>query len=341
MKKEHQFDSATKKANYIFIALYIIAIILLFLMFKSYFSYLVLGIIIVIFLFPVNIFIRRFIKNKVASSIIMTFLVLLFIFIPCAFLGYSITKEATSAYNLMVNTDYTLLSTQVSSLLGLEINLSDFVGPFSNFLVEYMSGAVPKLLNTISDLAIKLMLMFFLIYYAFKEGDVILNGFMNILPITKSHKDQLLDEANKVLYGVLHRQFLVALLQGFLGGLGFWVFGFPNPIFWGFIMAILAFIPMLGTPLVWLPASLIQLSAGNKIGAIGMLLFGAIIVMNIDNVLKPKIIGTKTGLHPMLVLLGIFGGLQMFGFIGMIIGPVIVAICILIIKFFNKDVIFA
>jgi predicted PurR-regulated permease PerM len=286
-------------------------------------------------------FLRRFIKNKIAASMIMTFIVLLFIFIPSAYLGYTITKEAASAYNIMTNTNYTALSMQISSLLGFDVNISDFVQPLSKFLVEYMSGAIPKLLSSISDLAIKLFLMFFLIYYTFKEGDVIMTGFMNILPITKSHKDQLLDEANKVLYGVLHGQFLIALLQGFLGGLGFWIFGFPNPVFWGFIMAILAFIPMLGTPIIWLPAALIQLSLGNKFGAIGMLLFGAIIVMNIDNILKPRIIGKKTGLHPMLVLLGIFGGLQLFGFIGMIIGPVIVAICILIIKFFNQDVIFA
>jgi predicted PurR-regulated permease PerM len=182
--------------------------------------------------------------------------------------------------------------------------------------------------------------MFFLIYYAFKEGDSLLTSFMNILQYQKT-KDQILDEANKVLYGVMHGQFLVALIQGGLGGLGFWIFGFPNPIFWGFIMVILAFIPMLGTPLVWLPASLIQLSQGNQFGAIGMLLFGGIVVLNIDNVLKPMIIGKRTGLHPMLVLLGIFGGIQFFGIIGMIIGPVIVALCILIIKFFNQDVIFA
>ncbi|MGV8161756.1 MAG: AI-2E family transporter [Candidatus Nanoarchaeia archaeon] len=341
MEKTYSPDSQTKKANYIFIALYIIAIVLLFLMFRPYFSYLILGAIIALFLFPVNMFLRRFIKNKIAASIIMTIAVLMFIFIPSAYLGYTITKEATNAYTLMINTDYTLLSAQISSILGFDVNLGDFVGPLSNFIVEYMSGALPKLLSSISDFAIKMFLMFFLIYYTFKEGDVIMNGFMNILPITKNHKDQLLDEAHRVLYGVLHGQLLVALIQGILGGLGFWIFGFPNPVFWGFIMAILAFIPMLGTPLVWLPASLLQLTLGNKFGAIGMLLFGAIIVMNIDNVLKPRIIGKKTGLHPMLVLLGIFGGLQLFGFIGMIIGPVIVAICILIIKFFNQDVVFA
>jgi predicted PurR-regulated permease PerM len=333
--------SATKKSNYFFIALYLVAVVLLFLMFKPYFSFLILGAIIVLFLFPINLFVRKYIKNRIASSLIMTVLVLLFILIPSAYIGYAITKEASSAYTTITNIDYTTMSAQISKLLGFDINLKDFISPLSNFIVTYMSDAFPKLLSSISDLIIKLFLMFFLIYYAFKEGDSLITGFMNIIPISKSHKDQLMDEANKVLYGVMHGQFLVALIQGALGGLGFWVFGFPNPIFWGFIMAVLAFIPMLGTPLIWLPASLIQLSAGNKFGAIGMILFGAIIVMNIDNVLKPKIIGKRTGLHPMLVLLGIFGGIQLFGIIGMIIGPVVVALCILIIKFFNQDIIFA
>ncbi|MFA6072857.1 MAG: AI-2E family transporter [Candidatus Woesearchaeota archaeon] len=341
MGKEQTTESITKKANYFFIALYVLAIITLFLLFSPYLSFLILGAIIVIFLFPINLFLRKFIKNKIACSILMTGLVLLFILIPTLYLGYVVTKEATSAYTMMLNTNYSALSTQISNVLGFPVDISDLVIPLSNFLVSYMSNALPSLLSSISDFTVKLFLMFFLIYYTFKEGDIILHGFMNILPITKNHKEQILDEANKVLYGVMHGQFLIALIQGILGGLGFWVFGFPNPVFWGFIMGVLAFIPMLGTPLVWLPASLIQLAAGNKFGAIGMLLFGAIIVMNIDNVLKPRIIGNKTGLHPLLVLLGIFGGIQLFGIIGMIIGPIIVALCILIIKFFNQDVVFA
>ncbi len=340
-KKEHPEESMTKKSNYFFIALYIASLIMLFLLFKPYFSFLVLGGIITVFLFPVNIFIRKYIKNKIASSLIMTILVLLLIIIPSAYMGYQITKEAGNAYNLMINTDYSKLSATISRIIGFEFNIADLVLPISNFFVDYLSGSIPKLIGSITDFTIKLFLMFFLIYYAFKEGDSLLTSFMNILPISKNHKDQILDEANKVLYGVMHGQFLVALIQGGLGGLGFWIFGFPNPIFWGFIMVILAFIPMLGTPLVWLPASLIQLSQGNQFGAIGMLLFGGIVVLNIDNVLKPMIIGKRTGLHPMLVLLGIFGGIQFFGIIGMIIGPVIVALCILIIKFFNQDVIFA
>ena len=84
-----------------------------------------------------------------------------------------------------------------------------------------------------------------------------------------------------------------------------------------------------------------ELAAGNYFAGIGMLLFGGIVVMNIDNILKPKIIGDRSGMHPVLVLVGIFGGIQLFGVIGMIIGPVVVALCVLIIKFFNRDVVFS
>lgn len=341
VEQEKQESSMTKKSNYFFIALYMVSIVMLFLMFKPYFSYLVLGGVIVLFLFPANLFLRKYIKNRITSSIIMTILVLLFILIPSIYIGVEITKEASNAYHAIINADYEVLSESASNLFGFDVNISEIISPLGNFIVNSITDFFPRLINSIADLTIKLFLMFFLIYYAFKEGDSMIKQLMDILPISGDHKKQLMEETRKVLYGVMHGQFLVALIQGVLGGLGFWIFGFKNPIFWGFIMAILAFIPMLGTPLVWVPASLMQLSAGNKVGAIGMLLFGAIIVMNIDNVLKPKLIGDKTGLHPLLVLLGIFGGIQFFGMIGMIIGPVIVAICILIIKFFNQDVIFA
>jgi predicted PurR-regulated permease PerM len=340
-KKQHPKNSLVKKSNYFFIALYIAAIIMLFLLFKPYFAFLALGAILAVLLFPLNIYLRKYVKNRIASSLIMTLLVILLIIIPSAYLGYEITKEATSAYNLITSSNYSKISETISRVLGFDFRIEDYILPMSNTLVQNLSNSIPQLIGTITDFTIKLFLMFFLIYYAFKEGDILLANFMNILPISQSHKDQILDEGNVVLYGVLHGQLLVSLIQGALGGLGFWIFGFPNPIFWGFIMAILAFVPMLGTALVWLPASLIQLSLGNNFGAIGMLLYGGIIVMNIDNVLKPLIIGKRTGMHPMLVLLGIFGGIQFFGIIGMIIGPVIVAICILVIKFFNQDVIFS
>jgi predicted PurR-regulated permease PerM len=131
----------------------------------------------------------------------------------------------------------------------------------------------------------------------------------------------------------------VALLQGTLGAAGFIMVGIPNPIFWGFIMTVLAFlpIPLLGTGLVWIPAGIILIRNGDIIGGIFILLYGLLIVSSIDNVIKPHIISGKGKIHPVVALLGLIGGLKLFGFIGIIIGPLIAALFIAMVGFFYED----
>lgn len=341
MAKDNKQMFLTKKANYFFIALYVLAIILLFLIFKPYLSFLILGAILVIFFYPVNRKVQSWVKNKTLSSAIMIILILLFITAPTFYIASTIAHEASNAYRMMASANLDRISSDLQEIIGADVDLKEVFLPLTSTVINYVSESIPTLINSIAELVISLFLMFFLMFYGFKEGDKLLKSLMDALPISKGHKKEITDESNKVLYGVLYGQILIALIQGFLGGLGFWVFGIPNPVLWGFIMAIFSFIPFLGTPIVWLPASLMELAAGNYFAGIGMLLFGGIVVMNIDNILKPKIIGDRSGMHPVLVLVGIFGGIQLFGVIGMIIGPVVVALCVLIIKFFNRDVVFS
>jgi predicted PurR-regulated permease PerM len=146
-----------------------------------------------------------------------------------------------------------------------------------------------------------------------------------------------MNRTRDVITAVLYGQLLIAVLQGLVGGLGFLIFGIENPVFWGFTMGVLSFIPLLGPPAVWLPAAIYLIYAGNLVSGIGLIIYGVVIVMNIDNFLKPKLIGGKSGMHPIVVLVGILGGITLFGFAGFIIGPIILALALLIIKFYNED----
>lgn len=326
-----------KKANYFFIVLYLLALVLLFFLFKPYIAFLILGGIIVIFLYPINEWLHKRLKNRIVSSWIMIVVVLLIILIPTFFLTVELGAQARSAYAALAEKDWGVISSNLSQYLGFNIDLKELIVPFSVNIKNYFTGSLPVIIGSLTDFVIRMFLMFFLMYYAFKEGDKITQGIFSILPISKRHKKEIEDESKRVLYGVMYGQLLVALIQGVLGGLGFWIFGIPNPILWGFVMFLFAFIPFLGTPMIFVPASLIELASGNYFAGIGMLLFGGIIVMNIDNLIKPKIIGSRSGMHPLLVVLGIFGGLHLFGIIGMIIGPIVVALCALVIKFFNEE----
>jgi predicted PurR-regulated permease PerM len=158
-----------------------------------------------------------------------------------------------------------------------------------------------------------------------------------LLPLTRERKEKMAFEIKSAAHAAIYGQISIALLQGALGGLGFFIVGIGNPVFWGFIMTIMAFIPVTGTGIVWFPAAIMQLINGNILGGIFLLAYGFIVVSGIDNLIRPKIIAGKAKIHPVIALLGVLGGLKLFGFFGIIIGPLIAAIFIAMAGFFVKE----
>jgi predicted PurR-regulated permease PerM len=148
----------------------------------------------------------------------------------------------------------------------------------------------------------------------------------------------------EITSATIYGQIMLSLVQGALGGLGFLIFGVSSPILWGLVMAIFAFLPVIGTAFIWVPAGLILLVNGllshsNSLlwRGIGLLLYGALIVSTVDNLLRPRIVGRKAHMHPVLVLLGVLGGLQAFGFLGFVIGPLILALLMTFVRIYERE----
>jgi predicted PurR-regulated permease PerM len=127
----------------------------------------------------------------------------------------------------------------------------------------------------------------------------------------------------------------VALVQGGLGGLGFLMVGLPAPLFWGTVMTFLAFIPILGAFLVWVPAVVILFAQGAYLKAVILLVWGAIVVSLSDNFLRPILISGRTQVHTLLLFFGILGGLKVFGFLGFIAGPLVITICLAMVDIYT------
>ena len=145
-------------------------------------------------------------------------------------------------------------------------------------------------------------------------------------------------------YAVIYGSIIIAIIQGTLGGIGFAIFGVPSPLLWGVVMIFASLIPYIGSSIIWFPAALMLIFNGyfNSeinpiIKGILLILYGILIVGTADNILKPKIIGDKGGLHPVLVLLGVVGGLSFLGFIGMFVGPIILAMLVVFIKIYEEE----
>ncbi len=327
-----------KNVFYIFLLLYILSIVSLIIIFRPFLYALIMGGVFGIFFFPLNKYLQRRGISAKRSSLMLVFLIFILIIAGSFFFVNSLVKEATSTYRSLAGYDFADVDLFVENTLGFEVSTREIALVLMDNLNEALSASIIEVIGSLADVLIGLFVMLFLLYYIFKDGDHILMSIMDLVPLSKSHKDQISVESKKILYGVMYGQLLIAILQGILGGLAFFAFGLSNPVFWGFIMAILAFIPILGTPAVWAPAGILEIMYGSLWGGIGLLLFGSIVMFSIENILRPRIIGKRSGMHPILVLLSIFGGIKLFGVIGLIIGPIAVALCVLVIKFFNREV---
>jgi len=119
---------------------------------------------------------------------------------------------------------------------------------------------------------------------------------------------------------------VIALIQGTLGGIMFAILGLPSPMLWGVVMVIMATIPLAGAAVIWAPAAAILFVAGHPTKAAILFVFGALVIGTIDNFLRPKLVGERSNLHPLFIFFSVLGGLSAFGLIGLLIGPVVLAI---------------
>jgi predicted PurR-regulated permease PerM len=326
-----------KRLNIVLILAYILSLIAIFIIFRPFLATLILGMIFVMFMFPINKRLKKYVPNDIIRSTLMTILTLVILIIPLSFITITVTDEARSVYTAASNLDLTEINQYVESTTGWTIDLESQIIPIIGDIRDFLRSSVTNIVTLASVLFIKLFVLLFVLYYGFKEGEKLVKKIADFLPFKKSHTKELIESIKNVIFAVLYGQFLVAVIQGVVGGLAFWIFGLPNPIFWGMIMAVLSFIPLLGPPLIWGPAAIMLFYQGQIVQSIGLLLVGSVIIMNIDNVLKPKIIGDRLGLHPLIILLGILGGIMAFGIIGFILGPILLALSLILIKFFNEE----
>jgi len=133
------------------------------------------------------------------------------------------------------------------------------------------------------------------------------------------------------VYGV----FTIAIVQGTLGGLAFWILGLPSAIVWGVAMIFLSMIPMLGAFIVWVPAAIYLFATGHYVKGVVLVLWGTLVIGMIDNFLRPKLVGGRTKLHELLIFFAVLGGLQVFGVLGIVLGPVVLAITLALVDVFR------
>ncbi|MFO7806836.1 MAG: AI-2E family transporter [Candidatus Moraniibacteriota bacterium] len=198
-------------------------------------------------------------------------------------------------------------------------------------------GIAKSAYDSTSSFIFMLVVMFFSLYYFFKDGEALLKKMMKVSPLSTKQEKKLLERFEAISKATIKGTLIIAVIQGALMGLTFWAVGVSAPVFWAIITVIISIIPLLGAVLVWLPIGLVMLLLGNIWQAIVIFAIGGIIVSSVDNFLRPKLVEGQTSLHPLLVFLSTLGGLAVFGPMGFIIGPVIISLLLALLEIYQEQ----
>jgi len=200
-----------------------------------------------------------------------------------------------------------------------------------------LAGEIGPLLKDTVLLTLDLGIMIIALYFLLRNGEAYYQSAMELLPFASEHKRSLAQKVYNTFSAVLNGVFLIALIQGVLTGIGFALFGIPFAVFWGFLAAVLALLPVGGAAIVWAPGAVYLFLAGAKIHGTLLILWGLVLVTLPDNFLKPLLIGRKAKLPTFFLFIGILGGLKVYGILGILFGPLVVTLLTAFIQIYREE----
>jgi predicted PurR-regulated permease PerM len=201
--------------------------------------------------------------------------------------------------------------------------------------VNYLAQSVlTGLAAGLIDLGIFLMMLFFLL----RDGEQLRDAVRGVSPLTRGQETEVMEHLANTVKGVLQSMVVVPLAQGAVALVGFLIFGVPSPVLWSVMVVLASVIPLLGSPLAWVPAAIYLLTQGREAQGIGLLIYGALVIAGVDNIIKPLILKGAARIHTMLGFLSILGGLYAFGPKGLIAGPVTLSLVLSAYRIYRYDV---
>lgn len=203
-------------------------------------------------------------------------------------------------------------------------------------IAQNAAAVLSKVGAALANLGVAVFLLCIGVYYLLLQGPTWKERLVGLLPLRRSDVNTFLERFHQVSVGVLLGNLGTALVQGTVATLGYWIFGVPVPFIWGALTALAALVPLVGTVLVWAPLSIALMVQQSLWRGLGLLLFGALIVGAIDNVVRPLL--TKRGLqiHPLLIFVAIFGGIAAYGAAGIFLGPLVIALALTVLELYER-----
>jgi len=190
------------------------------------------------------------------------------------------------------------------------------------------------LVLNLPNILIQLAVVFFTFYFVLRDKEQFFSYIQSLIPFSKEIEKKIVHYTKGITVSVIYGQVIIGIIQGIIAGAGFFIFGVPNALLLTLLTCLAGIFPIVGTAIIWIPVALYLLISGNPLAAVGVTIFG-IISSVIDNFLRPIIVSRRSKIHPAILLIGMIGGLFMFGILGFILGPLILSYLLILLEIYR------
>jgi predicted PurR-regulated permease PerM len=310
------------------------------------------ALVIAVMFFPVHSRIQGRIRNPNAAALLSIVLVLLIFMIPGLLLGRAMAIDLASLYRRASNQSVLDggLPTQLShwnetasawinrhfgnTEIDLRREATARLEELSASLGSRIAGWLGNALSMLASCIVTLFILFFI----FRDGMALRDRLGSLLPLTHEQVERLFRSVSDTIFAEMYGVVAVAIAQGILLGLAAWLLNLPSPVLWAALTAVASLVPVGGTALVWLPGSIILMVTGHWVKGLILLVWGGAFVSMVASIAQPLVIGRRVKMHPLEIFVGLLGGIQVFGLIGLFAGPIIISLTLALFDILKEEV---
>jgi len=339
----------------VFLVVLIGVLILLLRLFWAYISAIILALLIASAFYPLYSRVKKLLKGEErGASMIMTIFIFLVLVIPVggfvgtlsneAFDFYRRSRKAVSLLKIQQVLEGDSIWAQrvrkVGELTGIEVNpetLEELATALGKNVGLFLSKQLRSMASNLLNFLIHFFLMMLVVYYIFRDGERLKNYISELLPFPIEQQELVVRKFREMARAVIVGNGLNGIIQGMIGGFGFFLFGLGSPFLWGTLIGFMAFLPFIGASIVYVPAFIILILQGQTGIAIGFLVYNGAYSLIMEYLFKPRMIGKGMRMNALLVFIGILGGIKLFGILGIIYGPLIMTIFITLAELYRLE----
>ncbi len=319
----------------------VVLIVLAFFILKPILLSTIAGLLLAFIFYPLYKKISQKTKAKNLSAILLCISLIIIILLPLILVAPLIARQVFDIYIYLQRTD---MITPLKEIFPYLFDSPELAQTISTALTSFVGKVASALLTSFTEILLNsvtitlhFLLILFVFFFGLRDGEQLVQLIKEISPLSKESEKRVFAQFKNITHSVIFGQIIIGLVQGLITGIGLFVFRVPNAMTLTLLATFLGILPIVGPVFVWVPVDIYLFLTGRTFAGVGLFIYGAFVITWVDTLIRPFIISSKSKIHPALALISMVGGLFVFGILGLILGPLIIAYLIMLLEFYKRQ----